>query len=486
MGRLTALSTLVLGLTLAGCQSSDDYRQVRIEKAQRHFDTISKRSLDGVKSLTLPMCISDALKNNLDLKVEELQEAVYNESKTAAMLGMLPQLNAEWNIQTRNNLPGATSIDLKTNQTSLQYSRSSEKTEHNYKFELALSVLDFGMAYFNSVQAQDQIILSQTQKRRVAQNMIYDVAKAYFEVASTQDAIVATNQLIARCHGIDKIFDALRDSRSLSNLRILDERKRFINLEKRLMYYQRHYANSCVRLRTLMGYLPMEDIKVDTSFLQRTDLSKIPPVEKLEEVALRARPELSQMDIQAHINVVEARKAILMMLPNVKLFTDWQYSSNPFLYHQGWWEIGMRASYDLLKLPSKVMRYQAIQAKGSELEMRTKALSIAVMAQVRMAHANFMDAEKVFAYRDKAYQVYREQLEMARKTFKSGSAVSRFDIDRMELETADRYIRRVQALGDCYMSYYRLVNTVGLGSLSNQEIEKAMKAGKTPAQTAAL
>jgi hypothetical protein len=136
----------------------------------------------------------------------------------------------------------------------------------------------------------------------------------------------------------------------------------------------------------------------------------------------------------------------------------------------------MRASYDLLKLPSRAMRTRALMSKGTELEARTLALSVAIMAQVRMAHANFMDAKRNFDYRDKSWKLYRQQLDLARKTFQSGSAVSRFDLDRMELETTEQYLRRVQALGDWYMAYYRLINAVGMPAIDAAAVTKTLAA----------
>ena len=190
------------------------------------------------------------------------------------------------------------------------------------------------------------------------------------------------------------------------------------------------------------------------------------------------RPELGKLDIQRHINIVETRKSILQMFPNVKLFTDWQYSSNPFLYHQSWWEVGLRTSYDFLKLPSKVMHTQALEAQNAELEMRTKALSIAVMAEVRLAHVNMMEMRRIYDHRAKTYEVYRTQLELAKKTYTAGSALSRVELDRMELETVDRQIRCVQAMGNLYMGYYRLLNTIGISTLNPRDIEQQIKNAK--------
>ncbi|MDD3117580.1 MAG: TolC family protein [Victivallales bacterium] len=476
MARVLGITAAALGFMLiSGCQSSNDYEQQRRDTALQHFNEISKRGANLASVYTLPACIGDAMKNNLNLKVEELQAAIEQENKTAAMLGMLPRLQMDYELKTRTNQPGATSIDLKTGATSLQYSRSSEKTEYTYEVELAYSTLDFGMAYFNSVQAQDRILLARNQKERVARNLRLEVAAAYFDVVASQDAINTTRSLLERTKGIDAVFRALKESKSISQLRLLDERKRYIDLERRMMEFERSHEDACVKLRSLMGYLPLAELTVDTTILGKVDFKKLPDVETLEMAALRKRPELSELDIQQHVNIQEARKAILTMIPTVKLFTDWQYSSNPLLYNQNWWEIGMRASYDLLKLPSKVMKYRSIGAKSEELELRTKALSVAIMAQVRLAHSDWMEAQKMFRYNDKVYKVYRQSLEMARKSYRAGSALSRVEMNRMELEAAEKYIVRTQSLSNCYLSYYRLINAVGavLSDKEYQEIRKS-------------
>jgi len=485
MARVLGITAAALGFMLvSGCQSSNDYEQQRREKAMKHFNEINSRGANLASVYDLTGCINDALKNNLDLQVEKLQKAVEEESKTAAMLGMLPKMEMSYEWKSRSNQPGSTSIDLKTDAVSLATSRSSEKTEYNYRYELAYSLLDFGMAYFNSVQAQDRILLADTQKDRVAQNLRLEVAKAYFDVVASQDAISTTRKLLEQCKGIDAIFNDLRQAQNIPQLAILDERKRFIDLEKRMLSFEREHEDACIRLRSLMGYLPLEEITVDSTILNRADFQKLPAVDTLEMAALRKRPELSELDIQSHINIVESRKAILDMMPNVKVFTDWQHSSNKLLYNQSWWEIGARASYDLLKLPSKVMRYKSLSNKGEELDLRTKALTVAVIAQVRLAYIDMIEARELYDHNLKVYQVYLQKLEIARKSVDIGSATSRVELNRMELETAEKYIQKTRALSNCYLSYYRLVNTIG-GALSDQEFEAIKKSfgGQQP-QTA--
>ena len=78
---------------LAGCQSMEDYRNERAEYAIKHFEGAKYRELLEGKKLTLSECITMAREHNLDLQVNQLEEKVAKELRTAEMLGMLPELN---------------------------------------------------------------------------------------------------------------------------------------------------------------------------------------------------------------------------------------------------------------------------------------------------------------------------------------------------------------------------------------------------------
>ena len=77
----------------------------------------------------------------------------------------------------------------------------------------------------------------------------------------------------------------------------------------------------------------------------------IPDISLLEQIAVLKRPELYETDMQKHINIIECRKTLLMMLPNVRLYGDFINNSNSFLMHQSWWELAVRAAYNVLKTP---------------------------------------------------------------------------------------------------------------------------------------
>ena len=386
------------------------------------------------------------------------------------MLGMLPELNVSENYTARNNEPGSTSISLETNQQSLEASKSSEKVELDTKVELALSTLDFGLAYMNTIQANDKALHEEQQKKRTAQNLVVEVVTAYFKVPTAQNAVEQTERLIALCDGVEKNLGELTKDKVISPLRALDEKKRFITQRKRLMEFRRSYENSCVELRSLMGYLPSKEIKVDTKCLDQLNVIQTPDVDILTRIALKERPELFQLDLQHHITVVEARKTILMMFPNVRMFTDFTNSTNKYLYNQSWWEVGVRATYNLLKLPQQIEQYKALDKEADALDIKTLAMTVGVMAQVKIAHANMEEVKSRYMLDQRIYDAYQEHLGYAKNNADVLGKISPIELARLELETAETAIDRTQSLSNYYLAYYRLLNMIGVPSIDQQDI----------------
>jgi outer membrane protein TolC len=189
---------LAVLFVLAGCHGAKEARERRIQKADAHMGKIKLKLLPKGKVFSLVDCIAIALDHNLDLKVYELKERIADEKVTAQMLGMLPDLTISNQFHSRNKTPGSSSYSIETGKESLVSSRSVDNTINNLKIELALSVLDFGLAYLNAAQSEDRSLITVEQKRRAEQTLKLDIVKTYFKVAAAQDAIDTTEKLLQK------------------------------------------------------------------------------------------------------------------------------------------------------------------------------------------------------------------------------------------------------------------------------------------------
>jgi outer membrane protein TolC len=481
--RITLVAAVILGS--AGCRSTDYFKAKRIEEADRAFMTLQRQIIEG-RSMTLVECIDEALKHNIDISVGKLQEAIAHERKTAAKLGMLPDLTISYERTGRNNDSASRSVNVETGADSLVSSYSSERREHSSKVELLVSTLDFGLAYMNSEQAADREEFAMQQHRRTAQNVVFEVVKAYFRVATAQHAIETTQAMLVKSQEIEKTLEELEANKMISPLQALSERKQLISMRKQLMESERSYDNCRTELCSLLGYAPSSDFKVDTSCLNQFRPFAVPEVEKMDRLALHARPELFQNDTQADMLLWESRKAILNMFPNVQLFGDLAYSSNKYLYNQAWWEVGARSAYNLLRLPGKYKEYQAIGKEQKQVDLQQLALSLGIISQVHICYGNIVEVEARYTFDDRIFQAYQRQLELARQDLAAGGSSSRFYVNRLELETAQAAIDRIRTLGDYYVSYYRLINSIGVGSIAEDELIRQADAVETEAVRRAL
>ena len=470
---------LCAGVTVAilgGCKSFDEYQKERVNKAVAHFERAQYSNVKAGHIFTLNECVRLAKKNNLDLKVFGLEEKVSKEMRTSEFLGMLPELTVSNNLTHRDNTPASSSRQLSGDgYGTYSYSQSQDRTVNYVNVDLALSVIDFGLAFFNTCQANDRMLLRQQRTRRAEQNLVLDVARVYFQVAAAQRAIKVTKELLVNCKERYELIEKMGEAGKITPFRAFDEVKRFVEMEKRLTNYIRSYENSCVELRSLMGLYPNAAIKVDDAILDRVPVFTFPDMEVMEQIALMKRPELFEIDMQKHINVLECRKTIVSMFPNVRMFIDFTNSNNSFLYHNSWMEIGIRAAYNLLTLPRQIARYRAFSAQVDAEEYRSYAQAIAVMAQVRMVHSNLMATKDRYEIDNRVYTAYRKNLEKAEGSRKISNELSQLELDHMKLATAETEIEKYLSLGNYYVSYFRVLNTLGIENLHDKTVADLKK-----------
>ena len=465
MLRLLLVLTGILGAAvLSGCKTEADYRNERAEKAVRYFETSQLREPDSGVKLTLQQCIALGLKHNLDLKVKHLEEDIASEMRTAELLGLLPELNINDGFSGRSNTPASSSKAYKADGATYGASQNQDRYLNTFNIDLALSVMDFGLAFFNSQQAQDRVLLRKQHTERMAQNLTMDIINAYCRVAAAQRSSDITRKMLATCRDRGEVIKRLRKANKISPFRAFDEITRFNEMERRQTAYEQEYQNACVELRALLGYYPSAVITVDDSFLDKEpENTVLPALDVMEQIALIRRPELRETEIQRHISVIECRKAILTRFPNARVFLDFNNVNNSFLYNQSWWEMGVAAAFNLLKLPQKVAQAVAYSNQADAETMRTFGQSIAIISQVRISHANIQANREIYSRAEKTFRNYDKTLQAARKNQKvSTSDLSQLEIDHMALATAESNVERTLALADYYVSFYRLMNSMGL------------------------
>lgn len=461
---IAAISAL-LTICISSCKNMDNYVEERAEQALLHTHKASNMIESDGKTFTLDDCIKYALKHNLQVRLHELDVAITRENKMAEVMGMLPELNFNENFTARSNTAASSSEKIKTGGRTYGDSSSEERQVNYFNIDLLFSVLDMGLSYWNTEIAQNKMLMHQQRALRVTQNIQLDVVKAYFKVAAAQRAKDRTEKLLDTVRKkASKIRQGAASGR-VNPIMSFNVLRKLTSMEKQLTNYTRVYENACVELRTLMGLYPnpVAIIAVDEKCLDSFPSVTLPEIELMEQIALLQRPEMYESDIQREINIMECKKVVLMMFPTVKFYADWTHSSNDYLYHQNWMEVGVRAAYNLLLLPHQLAKHAAYQKQIEADTMRRYAQSVAIMAQVRLSHANLHAARALYEKDKKISSDYNTYLANAEKQLRSrGGRLQEIDVDYMRLESAKAEIDYVLSLGNCYIAYYRLLNAMGI------------------------
>ena len=485
VSRAIAFGAAAALLLMSGCKTEEDYKKERIAKAQEQFESVRKRDLPADKVLTLHDCIKLAMEHNMDIKIQNMEKDAATNMLWAEILGMLPDLTVTNNFTTRSNQPGSSSKAVEQGGETYDYSTSQDKNINNLSVDLAFSLLDFGLAFFNSQQGHDRVLMKQRQIERLRQNLTLDVVRAYFKVAAAQRAVDITNNLLLQCRNHSEVIDRLEKKKMITPFRAFEEKNRLLTMEKRLTNYTRVYENSCVELRALLGVYPSVNIIVDDTILDKEPVMELPEIELLEQMAILKRPELYEIDIQRHINILECRKTLLMMLPNVQVYMDLVNNNNSFLYYQTWWELAIRAAYNALKTPQHLARYMAYSDQADIEKVRSFAQAITVMSQVRIAKADIASSRQKYELNRRENRNYSEHLKKEQSKKAVRGTVSELELDHLRMAVAETEIERLLALGACHISYYRLLNSIGVENLdpaTQEALKKELEAGARRAE----
>jgi outer membrane protein TolC len=185
---------------------------------------------------------------------------------------------------------------------------------------------------------------------------------------------------------------------------------------------------------------------------------------RMEEQALANRPELREQDYQARISAAETRKAMLRLLPGLEFSAGGHYDSNSFLVNQSWADYGVKVTWNLFNVLSAPAAINVAKA-GEEVAMaRRQAMSMAVLAQLYVANANFHEAQRQFQTSQELAQLDSQIAEQLRNRYKA-QGIGELDLIQGELNALQADLRRDLAYAELRNSYGQLFASAGLDPL---------------------
>ncbi|MFT4100114.1 MAG: TolC family protein [Burkholderiaceae bacterium] len=462
---IAVAATLAL-LALSGCAvTPQPLDKAAIDaRIERDRDAMYRDQAPITGPLTEAEALARALRYNLDYRLKLMESALARGLLDVSAADMLPKLVADAGYASRSNDSGGLSIGIEDRIISLRPSTSEERQYYYGRATLSWNALDFGLSYYRSKQAADEVNIAEERRRRILQNIALDVRHAYWRALGAQRLMAEADALAQRiAAAIETSNEAeragvLAATYGLAYQRTLLDAMSLVNAKRQEMQF------ALRELAALMNLPPGTTFTLADAGEAAPPPAATPEVADLEAIALANRPELREEDYKARIGVLETRRQIASLFPNLNLFAGVRANTNDYLYNNHWSDVGVGLSMDLFRLAALPAIRRANDARLATDETRRLALSMAVLTQVRVAVERYR-----LAVTDESLAARSSDVDQRLASLTRAGARDRLESELEALRTDARaLVSRFQlatARAATQASYGRVLNSIGVDLL---------------------
>ncbi len=458
----------VLALVVSGCAVTSDpiERSVSEQRARTDLQNMYKDQEPLSGPLTLHQAMARAVKYNLEGRLKIMEEALAKRQLDLASFDMLPRMALDAGYVGRNNVNASSSQSVETGTQSLEPSTSQDRDREVADLTMVWNVLDFGVSYISAKQAGDQRLIVQERRRKVINTIVQDVRSAYWRAMAAERLLKQIDSLMARVEAARDNSQSMSEQRIGDPVQALGYQRSLIQATRQLEEQRRALSLAKTELATLINLPLGTELTLATQ-----DEYTIPELKvdlaRLEQEALASRPELREQDYQTRITAAETRKAMLRLLPGLEFSAGGHYDSNSFLVEQGWADYGVKVTWNLFNVISAPAAIDVAKAGEEVASARRQAMSIAVLAQLYVANANYREALRQFKTSQQLSDIDGQIVGQLRSRHQA-AGIGELDLIQGELNTLQADLRRDLAYADLRNAYGQIFASAGLDPLPNE------------------
>lgn len=394
---------------------------IRARQAQYEQFFLSGRADLVTHPLTLEEIIRIALENNLDLYVQTYEIAASCEQSKSEALKMLPDLTLTNRATNRTQNTASFSQSLIPGVPPAPLSIGRDRYIEAANLNLAWRMVDFGIAYYRSRQAANNVCVRYMEYERIRDKLILDLTTNYWRAVSGKKAVDDMDELLARTLKERKKIRMQIEKKLTSDIPGLTAEDKLAEAEVDMLRFKRTYHESISELKKLMGvppYVNLEIVVPENLF----DEIETAPIEELERVALLNRNELYDKDLKVLITRDGMRESFVQLFPGLELFIGPYYDSNSFYLHNNWVEAGCALAWNLLQLPARVKQHKMLSKQKDKACAERLQMALAVLTQVRLSHIMVEDYAEAFRAAKNFYKARDELFRAVQKRVRTGES----------------------------------------------------------------
>jgi len=470
---ITILCVLCSLLVLAGCHpktyTEPELAIQREQNARSDLKTIMPpTSINFEQPLSLEDVIHIGLRNNLELRIAQLNKDIQNKETLTNRLKMLPGLNAGATYEYRDRLRKSDVYNWKDEVDQKDYTVSELKDSFKADLTLTWNVLDTVLAYVNAGASSMQEQAMDKRMRRQAQLLGLDIYKAYWQAAAVEDALDYVHAVEKRLKVVKSKIDESVAARDIDRMDATEASLRLKELELTIRQLQANLSSARLELSRLMGLnqnvqytLARPPIKPIVAALPHTkDLD----IDLLEEYGLTHRPDLFETDINVMIRKQEAKNAFLRLFPGIRFFAGTHYDMNRLLLENTWNTVGAGLGMDLLSIPATYAALQGHEKAVDMAEANRLMMTVGVITQIHIALLEYAIKVDRFRLLEDAYVLSADLLKMAREKSIAGRLAD-LAVTQRHLEEMAAKLRRDESVVDMLVAHKRLCVSIGIDVL---------------------
>ena len=432
----------------------------------------------GPTTITYEEALARGIRYNYDYRIKLVNTALQAGQLEVAKFTMFPDLKTTASVYTRNN--DYATFGITANGTPTGVLTSTPRTLGSLREGFSWNLLDLGMGYVRAKQQGERVLIAEEESRKQLQLLAQDIRIAYWKAYSAQ-------KLLKEARDLQKILDqaegrmqaAIEDD-LIPKEQILRFRSALLGGDRQLVELSMKLDKALIDLKHLLK-MPLDArliLKAPPLFISRVQHLDHLDFRKLDTISLIMRPELRSQNYMERIAKFGVKAAILQVFPGITLNQGWNYNSNKFLVNSIWIDKSIDVSWGLLSLVSLPQTVDTAKAQIKYEEMKSMALTLAVMTQTRYAYSQYVNLAKEYSIANKQYQNSEALYKLALNR-NLASMTSKQDVIYAKLQAMIAKMDRDLILADLSTALGELYLSVGFDVLPvdayNLPVEETLK-----------
>lgn len=410
--------------------------------------------------------IRDGIKKVLEeshlIKISQANKEIASQDVNITRSAFFPQVNASLSETFLNNQPTSKFGSSKVN--------TSQKTFLSLGVDIYQTIFDFGKSYYSYKASQALLDSSRIDIERIKNLAVLEFIVAYFDLLDAEKLIIVSQSEVESLASYLKDVETLYEEGAVVKNDLLSAKVRLSDAQQRLISLRDFRDNTAARLNNILVIPINEQIEVRDF---RMDLPEIPKIEYSFKTAEEQRPEIRIVDDQmsAASSLEKSKRA--KNYPEV--FTDGGYSFQQNRYV-------VKDDNFAVNVGVKMNVFDGGLAKGEADKERSRRAKLAeerrklvddIKLEVKNSYLGLKDAtEKVKVTKDAVAQA-GENVRLYREKYADGGATSTEVLDsitmqknaqtnyyKADYELKRNYAKLMYSMGiDLAMIYEKMENT---------------------------